>query len=191
VNAYQSPNEDRLRAGARHLSYEIRRFYHQWVLLLALAGRLPREQEEANGIAGLDLFVRSSLFVATLEAWLVHVRALLMAFRQSRRGPRAEHDILFRDYLAAEDWERVRADLVPDAALESRIQEIGTLLAHASYERSDPRFSDPGWPGWGQSEYGAVHRRLVIWRRTLHPSRDFFGELLRLIDTPPTDLHAI
>lgn len=151
---YHRPPVERLRAGAPHLQYECVCFYRQSGLLLELFTK-ARPAVIASG-------AWDTLQVATVEAWLVHVRALMMAFRQHRL-PRFPHDLLFRDYLTPSAWETLREQLVPDAATQARIDELGVLLAHISYSRAD----DPRRGGASVEEYRRLDARLRAWHAAL------------------------
>jgi len=129
-------------------------FYKQGGLLLELFNK-PRPAVIASG-------AWDTLQVATVEAWLVHVRALMMAFREHRL-PRFPHDLLFRDYLTPTAWETLRDQLVPDTATQARIDEIGVLLAHISYSRAD----DPRRGGASVEEYRRLDARVRAWHSAL------------------------
>src|SRR5437016_1154744 len=125
---YERPPVERLHQGVGHLQYECIAFYKQGGLLVEL--------NQVPSLPGVAADAFDTLKHAMLEAFLVHARALMMAFRESR-GRRFPDDLLFRDYLSAEAWETLRGELVPDAAAEERVQDIGVFLAHISYGRAD------------------------------------------------------
>lgn len=189
MKPYVRPNPDTLRAGASHLSFEIRSFYKQWFMLLALDSYLTPEAIAGSGIDELAPSMRNDLFVATLEAWLTHVRALLLAFHPERAlTAKGKDDVLFRDYVDDELWSALEVDVVPDPATRQRIDDIGTLLSHLSYRRADGTYDAPQWQSWGAGEYDAVHRRLVAWKQANTqgtPYLQYFTEAGQLIRNPP------
>lgn len=153
-STYHRPAVERLRAGAPHLQYECLCFYKQGGLLLELFNN-PRPPAIASG-------AWATLQVATVEAFLLHVRALMMAFREHRL-PRFPNDLLFRDYLTPSVWDRLRDQLVPDNATQARIDELGVLLAHISYSRAD----DPRRGGASVEEYRRLDARVRAWHAAL------------------------
>lgn len=167
---YQRPPGERLRDGVGHLQYECVCFYKQGGLLLELfANPAPPNFAPAAW---------ADLQVATVEAWLIHVRCLLMAFRE-HRARRFADDLLFRDYLTPHAWNVLRDELVPDAAAQRRIDDLGVLLAHISYSRAD----DPRRGGASAEEYRRLDTRIRRWHEALEQEwRELFsplGDVLR------------
>lgn len=98
-DTYERPPTERLHQGVGHLQYECIAFYKQGGLLLEL--------HNAPSLPGVAPDALVTLQRAVVEAFLVHVRGLIMAFRE-RRGHGFPDDLLFRDYLSSEAWATLR-----------------------------------------------------------------------------------
>jgi len=177
ADAYHRPPAARLREGVGHLQYECISLYRQSALLV--------EMQRKPTPAGVSAEAWEVLRMALLESWLVHVRGIMMACRE-HRGRRFPDDLLFRDYLTPPAWDAVRATLIPDAAAEERIQDIGLFLAHISYRRAD----SPLRARWHVDEFVRLDRRIRAWYDALDADwqREFtpLGTVLTEARRPPT-----
>jgi hypothetical protein len=169
-NTYERPTAARLKEGVGHLQYECVSLYKQSLLSVEMQ-KNPRP-------AGVSDEAWDVLKTTLLESWLVHVRGIMMACRE-RRGRGFPDDVLFRDYLTPAAWQALRGTLVPDAAAEERIQDIGLFLAHISYRRAD----SPLRARWHIEEFVRLDRRIRAWYEALEPEwrREFspLGDILK------------
>lgn len=169
-STYERPTAARLKEGVGHLQYECLSLYKQSMLSVEI-------QKNPKPISVSDE-AWDVLKTALLEAWLVHVRGIMMACRE-RRGRGFPDDVLFRDYLTPARWEALRTTLVPDAAAEERIKDIGLFLAHISYRRAD----SPLRARWHIEEFVRLDRRIRAWYEVLEPEwRHEFSPLGQMLN---------